>query len=89
MGTVRALFNGLMKKHHRQGILLGQTTAATPEDFFGFDHSQVEAVHFHKHGVGPGVWFRLHCGRVVNEVAIPACRDPQLYDHARNWGTHA
>jgi len=85
MGTASVAFNSLMKKHHRLGILLGQTTAATPEDYFGFDHSQVEAVHFHKAGTGPGVWFRLRCGRVVNDVAIPTCRDPGLYDHALNW----
>ena len=85
MGKMRAVFNGLMKKHHRQGVLLGQTTAATPEDYFGFHHNQVEAVHFHKAGAGPGVWFRLNCGRVVNEVAKPTCRDPELYDHAAAW----
>ena len=80
MKSLRAVFNDLMRKHHRQSVLLGQTTASTPEDYFGFHHNQVEMVHFHKAGVGSGSWFRLHCGRVVDEVAMPTCRDPDLYD---------
>jgi len=80
MKSLRAVFNDLMRKHHRQGVLLGQTTASTPEDYFGFHHNQVEMIHFYKAGVGSGLWFRLHCGRVVDEVAMPTCRDPDLYD---------
>ncbi len=86
MGTASVAFNSLMKKHHRLGILLGQTTAATPEDYFGFEHGQVEAVHYHKAGIGPGVWFRLRRGRVVNEAGKPSCRDPLLYDLSAIWG---
>ena len=81
-----ASFNELMRKHHRQSVLLGQTMASTAEEFFGFHHRQVVSIHFHKQGVGPGTWFRLNCGRVVNEVAMAACRDPGLYDHATAWG---
>jgi hypothetical protein len=76
------VFKELLRKHHRQAVLLGQSTASTPEDFFGFNHGQVADFHFHKAGVGTGRWFRLRCGRVVNEVAMPACRDPELYDMA-------
>ncbi len=83
---LRSVFNDLMRKHHRQGILLGQTKAATPEDYFGFRHREVAEVHFHKQGVGPGLWFRLRCGRVVDEVANPACRNPELYDLEARWG---
>jgi hypothetical protein len=82
MNSLRGVFNDLMRKHHRQGVLLGQTTASTPEDYFGFKHCQVADVHFHKSGVGTGLWFRLQCGRVVDEVAKPACHDPDLYDMA-------
>jgi hypothetical protein len=60
--------------------LLGNTAASNPEDFFGFNHRQIEAVHFHKQGVGAGIWFR--CGRVIDEIAAPTCRDPGLYDYA-------
>ena len=74
------VFNELMRKHHRQSVLLGGTTAATPEDFFGFHHREVKTVHLHKQGTGAGVWFRLRCGRVVDEVARAACRNPDLYD---------
>ena len=75
-------FNELMRKHHRQSVLLGGTKASSPEEFFGFHYRQVEAVHFLKRGVGSGIWFRLRCGRVVNEMAAPTCRDPGLYDYA-------
>lgn len=81
-----AVFNDLMRKYHRQGILLGQTTAASPEEYFGFEPGHVKTIHFHKSGVGDGIWFRLHCGRVVNEVAM-ACRgEPSLYDRGAHWG---
>ena len=66
---------------HVKGILLGQATASRPEDYFGFHHSEVEKVHFDKRGVA-GIWFRLRCGRVVDEGARPARRDPELYDLA-------
>jgi len=77
-----AVFNEMMRKHHRQSILLGGTTASSPEEYFGFHHKQVETVHFHKQGAGAGLWFRLRCGRVVDEVARPACGNPDLYDLA-------
>lgn len=86
MNSLRGVFNDLMRKHHRQGMLLGQTTVSTAEEYFGFHHSQVEQVHFHKAGHGQGLWFRLHCGRVVDEVAVPTCRDPDLYDQVVSWG---
>jgi hypothetical protein len=79
---LRSIFNELMRKHHRQSILLGGTSASSPEEFFGFEHGQVKAVHFHKQGHGRGVWFRLQCGRVVDEAARTCARDPGLYDHA-------
>ena len=78
---LRAVFNDLMKQYHRQGVLLGQTTASSPQEYFGFDPSQVMAIDFHKRGVGEGVWFRLQCGRVVDEVARACRRDPEIYDH--------
>ena len=80
MGKLLCAFNELMRKHHRQSVLLGGTKAANPEQFFGFHHSQVQTVHFHKRGHGRGIWFRLRCGRVVNEVARACARDPELYD---------
>ena len=62
---LNVVFNELMRMNHRQSVLLGGTTAASPEEFFGFHHRQVKAVHFHKQGVGRGIWFRLRCGRVL------------------------
>ncbi len=79
---LRCVFNELMRKHHRQSVLLGQTTSATAEEYFGFRPKDVKAIHSSKLGRGKGLWFRLQCGRVVDEVAMPACSDPALYDGA-------
>ena len=81
-----AVFNDLMKKHHRQGVLLGQTTVTCHEEYFGFAPGQVKAIHFHKEGVGAGIWFRLHCGRVVDEAARGCPGEPSLYDLGAHWG---
>lgn len=78
---LRAVFSDLMQEHHRQSILLGGAMASTPEEFFGFHYGEVRTVHFHKQGVGYGAWFRLKCGRVVDEVARACRRDPEIYDH--------
>ncbi len=80
-----AVFNDLMRKAHRQAVLLGAATASTPEEFFGFRHNEVKTVHFHKRGLGKGVWFRLRCGRVVDEIAGATCRNQDLYDHTAYW----
>ena len=80
-----AVFNELMRKHHRQAVLLGGSRASTPEEFFCFHHNQVKMVHFHKCGVGKGIWFRLHCGRVVDEAANAAIRELDMYDDAAAW----
>ena len=82
---VAKVFNDLMRKHHRQAVLLGAARASTPEEFFGFHHRQVKTVHFHMQGAGEGIWFRLCCGRVVDEVARPSPRDPDLYDYGAKW----
>jgi hypothetical protein len=83
---LRTVFNELMKRHYRQAVLLGGSTAASAEEFFGFHHKQVKAVHTHMQGAGKGVWFRLRCGRVIDEVARPCPGDPGLYDLAANGG---
>ena len=79
------VFNDLMRQHHRQAVLLGGTAASTPEEFFGFHHRQVKTVHFHKMGSGKGIWFRLHCGRVFDELAKPCANDPEMYDYGAKW----
>jgi hypothetical protein len=76
---LRCVFNEAMRKHHRQAVLLAGARASTAEEFFGFRHDQVKSLHVHKRGVGAGTWFRLHCGRVVDELARPAPRDLELY----------
>jgi hypothetical protein len=64
---------------NRQGVLLGGTTASSPEEYFGFHHKEVRAIHFHKQGTGEGLWFRLRDGRVIDEVARASIRDPGLH----------
>lgn len=76
---LRHIFNDIMKQKHRDSILLGQERTTTAEEFFGFTAAEVEGVYTHKKGEGAGVWFRLRCGRVVNEVAMSTCTDPDLY----------
>ena len=39
--------------------------ARTPEEFYGFRPKDVVEMHFHKHGFGRGVWYRLKDGRVI------------------------
>jgi hypothetical protein len=76
----------VMKQYHRQGVLLGQTKASSAEEYFGFEAAHVRTIHFHKQGVGDGVWFRLNCGRVVDEVARACAGEPSLYDRGAHWG---
>jgi hypothetical protein len=79
---LRCTFNELMRKCHRQGVMLDGSAAGNHEEYFGFTCRDVVKVHLHKQGVGTGVWFRLRCGRVVDEVARACRRDPALYDRA-------
>ncbi len=83
--NISKVFNDQMRKHHRQAVLLGNARASTAEEFFGFHHRQVKTVHFHMQGAGEGIWFRQNCGRVVDEVAKPCPRDPDLYDYGAKW----
>lgn len=78
------LFELLMETHHRYGMLLGFTTATSPEQYFGFHHEDVKEVHTYKLGEGGGIWFRLRNGRVVDQVGLPDEADPSLYDRLRN-----
>ncbi len=63
-----------------QCVLLGGTTASSPEDFFGFHHRQVQTVHYHKQGLGHGVFFRLHDSDVIDTAACRHESDPVWYD---------
>jgi hypothetical protein len=78
------IFDDLMRKYHRYGLLLGFTTASSPEEYFGFNHLHVKTVHTHKNGFGEGVWFRLRDGRVIDQVAMPDDPDPLAYDQRVN-----
>ncbi|HRD74870.1 MAG TPA: hypothetical protein PK264_02865 [Hyphomicrobiaceae bacterium] len=51
-----------------------------PAPRFPFTASMVAAVHIHKDGIGDGVWFRLHDGRVFNCFAEEQDCRLTLYD---------
>ena len=74
------VFNNIMRQRHRQAVLLGGASASSADQFFGFSAKDVKAIHVHKDGVGDGIWFRLHCGRVFDEIGTLTCRDVTLYD---------
>ncbi len=76
-------FNDEMRRAHRHSLLLAFTTAASPKEFFGFDHLAVATIHYHHRDLGNGMWFRLRDGRVVCEMALPADQDMRMYNAGR------
>jgi hypothetical protein len=54
-------------------------SAQTPEQFYRFRPEDVVEIHFHKHGFGRGVWYRLKDGRVINAVGNPSQPDRSWY----------
>jgi hypothetical protein len=65
-----------MKRVHTHNLLLAFTKAATPKEFFGFDHLAVREIHYRHRDLGAGTWFRLRDGSVFCDLALPAeqCR---------------
>jgi hypothetical protein len=63
---------------------VGLTDADTKEEFYGFRSSDVAMLHYSKVGWRrPGVWFRLHDGRVFDATAVEQKgrdADPAWYD---------
>lgn len=57
----------------------GKTRAASPEQFYGFRAEDVIEMHFHKHGFGRGVWYRLKDGRVIDALGKPSHRERHWY----------
>lgn len=72
-------FENEMKRVHRHYLMLAFTTAASPKEYFGFDHLAVKAVHYHHRDLGPGLWFRLRDDRVFCDMAMPADQDRSAY----------
>jgi hypothetical protein len=73
-------YDRVMEKHFRIRKGLGLTQAATKEAFYGFEGSDVVQVHEHRQGVGPGLYFRLRDGRVIDVAAEPHDPHPVWYD---------
>jgi hypothetical protein len=59
-------YDDILEKHFRVRKELGLTEAAYKEAFYGFAGCDVVQVHFHKQGVGAGLFFRLRDGRVID-----------------------
>lgn len=58
------------------------TMPVSAAQFYGFRCTDVKDVHFHKHGCGEGLWFRLKDGRVFAWFGLPSDPDPCFYGTA-------
>jgi hypothetical protein len=69
-----------MQEHFASLCSKGRTgDAATPQEFYGFQPEDVAELHFHQHGVGRGVWYRLKDGRVIDALGKPAHNERHWY----------
>lgn len=73
-------YDAVMEKHFQVKKELGLTQALSKEMFYGFCYRDIARVHFHKQGFGPGVFFRLRDGRVIDTAARRHESDPVWYD---------
>ena len=58
----------------------GETDALSPEQFYGFRAEDVAEIHFRKHGIGRGFWYRLNDGRVFDGHGNPSEPDRSCYE---------
>ncbi len=58
---------------------LGRTNARSPEDLYGFRPQDVRELYVNKSGYGPGLWFRLNDGRVVDSTGRRSDRNRDRY----------
>jgi len=65
---LHAFARDTMRAHLQELRVTGKTKAEQPEEFYGFHPEDVAEMHFHKHGVGRGVWYRLKDGRVIDAI---------------------
>jgi len=68
-----------MQAHFTRLRERGKTGSATPEELYGFRPEEVIEMHFHQHGFGRGVWYRLKDGRVIDALGKPAHRERHWY----------
>jgi hypothetical protein len=68
-----------MQAHLHRLRVTGKTEAHEPEEFYGFRAEDVTEMHFHKHGIGRGVWYRLKDGRVIDAIGKPSEPDRIWY----------
>ncbi len=73
-------FENEMRRAHRNALMLAFTTAASPKEYFGFDHLSVKEIHYRHRDLGAGLWFRLRDDSVYCDMAMPADGDRQMYD---------
>ena len=67
--VLRNIAHETMHRHFRALSDKGKNRGAgTPEKFYGFRAGDVDEMHFHKHGFGEGVWYRLKDGRVIDAL---------------------
>ena len=80
MQIMPAAYQSLMQKYWDRARTQGATEALTPEEFYGFQSTEIKATHHHKQGKGPGLWFRLRDGRVFDKFGHSDEADPAFYD---------
>ena len=78
------VYRDFMWKHWQRAVKFGDTKAATPESYFGFNAFDVAELHFHMIGKGDGLWFRLKDGRVIDCEGETCPSDTSLYDQTVN-----
>lgn len=71
----------VMEQLFRVNKALNLTSAPTKEAFFGFNSQDVRTLYFQKRDrPGPGFYFRLHDGRVIDAAGRPHESDESLYE---------
>lgn len=74
-----ALARSAMKARFVVLRTLGRTEAPSPESLYGLHAEDVLELYAHKIGYGPGLWFRLKDGRVVDALGKRSARDSGRY----------
>jgi hypothetical protein len=74
-----------MRAHFQLLAAKGQAgTARSAEEFYGFHPQDVEEMHFHKHGAGRGVWYRLKDDSVIDAMGVRSESDRHWYGSVAN-----
>jgi hypothetical protein len=68
-----------MRAYHVVLRTKGRTATRTPEALYGFRAQDVVEMYSQKKGVGPGLWYRLKDGRVIDAFGKRSSRTRSWY----------